>query len=152
MPSKSYDVNFPEERRQTKERIIYVIDVPTSKDSSELKALPFEEALREIGEGQATISCLVDQPVLSAKTDSPSILGFGKVQVQLMCLIGMILITVLTETMGVSFLIPAAQCDLNLSVTDKGLLSGMTYFGNTFQLLLQLPSNNGDAKLLTFVS
>lgn len=50
MPSKSYDVNFPKVGEQTKERIIYVIDVPTLRDSSVYKALPFEEALKEIGE------------------------------------------------------------------------------------------------------
>lgn len=40
--------------------------------------------------------------------------------------------TVFGETMGISFLIPAAQCDLDLSTSDKGLLSGMAFFGKLF--------------------
>lgn len=56
--------------------------------------------------------------------------------------------TVLNETMGVSFIVPAAQCDLQMSTSDKGLLSSMTFFGklinnmfisdvNQFDLLLE---------------
>lgn len=44
--------------------------------------------------------------------------------------------TVICETMGVSFYMPAAQCDLNLSTTDKGLLSGMAYFGKSLHLII----------------
>lgn len=55
--------------------------------------------------------------------------GFGKVQVQTLFMAALILITVICETMGVSYYMPAAHCDLNLSTTDKGLLSGMTFLG-----------------------
>jgi hypothetical protein len=41
----------------------------------------------------------------------------------------LILANTLAETMGISFVIPAAVCDLNLSTSDKGLLSGMTFLG-----------------------
>lgn len=60
--------------------------------------------------------------------------GFGKVQVQLTVLICLVLFNVLNETIGISFLIPAAQCDLDLSTRDKGLLSSMVFFGEIFLL------------------
>ena len=41
----------------------------------------------------------------------------------------LILANTLAETMGISFVIPAAVCDLNLTTSDKGLLSGMTFLG-----------------------
>jgi hypothetical protein len=41
----------------------------------------------------------------------------------------LILANTIAETMGISFVIPAAQCDLKLSNNDKGLLSGMTFLG-----------------------
>lgn len=69
--------------------------------------------------------------------------GFGKVQIQLLFMIALILLTVLNETMGISFLIPAAQCDLDLSTRDKGLVSSMTFLGEqkTF-LLFQVTRRN----------
>lgn len=33
--------------------------------------------------------------------------------------------------MGISFIIPAAVCDLNLTPTNKGLLNGITFFGKS---------------------
>lgn len=60
-------------------------------------------------------------------------LGFGKVQILVFISAFLILGNTLAETMGISFVIPAAVCDLNLSETDKGLLSGMTFLGKLFQ-------------------
>ena len=39
--------------------------------------------------------------------------------------------------MGISYVIPAAVCDLNLTASDKGLLTGMTFFGKIFFARLQ---------------
>lgn len=61
--------------------------------------------------------------------------GFGRVQVQLLLIIALILFNVLNETMGISFLIPAAECDLDLTLSAKGLLSSMTFFGETLVYL-----------------
>jgi hypothetical protein len=43
--------------------------------------------------------------------------------------IGFVLMDVITETMGIGNLIPAAVCDLNLTGTTKGLLTSMVFFG-----------------------
>uniref|UniRef100_A0A182NE16 Major facilitator superfamily (MFS) profile domain-containing protein n=1 Tax=Anopheles dirus TaxID=7168 RepID=A0A182NE16_9DIPT len=40
-----------------------------------------------------------------------------------------VIMAVLNETMGISIVIPAAQCDLNLSPTDKGILTGVSFAG-----------------------
>lgn len=55
--------------------------------------------------------------------------GFGSVQIQLIVIGALVLLTALNETLGTSFLLPASQCDLGLSTSDKGFLSGMTFLG-----------------------
>lgn len=44
----------------------------------------------------------------------------------------LIMLAVINETMGISILIPAAHCDLNLSATDKGVLTGVSFAGKSF--------------------
>jgi hypothetical protein len=66
------------------------------------------------------------------------------VQVEQLIVVGLILIAVLNETMGVSFLLPAAQCDLNLSTKDKGLLSSMTFLGTSTSRFLPKLSQSPD--------
>lgn len=41
----------------------------------------------------------------------------------------LVLINVFSETMGISNIIPAAQCDLELTSSSKGILSSMAFFG-----------------------
>ncbi|KAL7045032.1 hypothetical protein ACKWTF_002134 [Chironomus riparius] len=61
--------------------------------------------------------------------DAIAEIGFGKVQILVLFAAFLILANTLAETMGISFVIPAAVCDLNLTTSDKGLLSGMTFLG-----------------------
>lgn len=56
-------------------------------------------------------------------------IGYGRSQLEILFVISLILITSLNENIGTAFLLPAAQCDLNMSTQDKGLLSGMISFG-----------------------
>lgn len=55
--------------------------------------------------------------------------GFGKFNYLLVILSGAVLSTVLLETLGISFILPVAECDLNLSTKDKGLLSAIAFVG-----------------------
>jgi VNT family MFS transporter (synaptic vesicle glycoprotein 2) len=55
--------------------------------------------------------------------------GFGRVQIELVFAIMLVLINVFSETMGISNLIPAAECDLQLTSSTKGILSSMAFFG-----------------------
>lgn len=55
--------------------------------------------------------------------------GFGKFNYFLVILSGAVLSTVLLETLGISFILPIAECDLNLTTKDKGLLSAIAFVG-----------------------
>lgn len=55
--------------------------------------------------------------------------GFGKFNYFLVVLSGAVLSTVLLETLGISFILPIAECDLNLTTKDKGLLSAIAFVG-----------------------
>lgn len=55
--------------------------------------------------------------------------GFGKFNYALIILAGAILGCVFVETVGINFILPIAQCDLNMSTRDKGILSGIGFTG-----------------------
>lgn len=55
--------------------------------------------------------------------------GFGKFNYLLVILSGAVLSTVLLETLGISFILPIAECDLQLTTKDKGLLSAIAFVG-----------------------
>lgn len=55
--------------------------------------------------------------------------GFGRTGWQVFLVSALIMLAVLNETMGISILIPAAHCDLHLSATDKGMLTGVSFAG-----------------------
>lgn len=42
---------------------------------------------------------------------------------------GLILMAVINETMGMGIIIPAAQCDLALSSSRKGVISAVSFIG-----------------------
>lgn len=56
--------------------------------------------------------------------------GFGKVQILVTLCCGLIVMEVITESMMMSIIMPAAQCDLKLTSTDKGILSTAVFLGN----------------------
>uniref|UniRef100_A0A182PSS5 Major facilitator superfamily (MFS) profile domain-containing protein n=1 Tax=Anopheles epiroticus TaxID=199890 RepID=A0A182PSS5_9DIPT len=55
------------------------------------------------------------------------IIGFGRTTLHIFIASSVIMMAVLNETMGISIVIPAAQCDLDLSATDKGILTGVSF-------------------------
>lgn len=57
------------------------------------------------------------------------IIGFGRTTLHIFIASSIVIMAVLNETMGISIVIPAAQCDLNLSPTDKGILTGVSFAG-----------------------
>uniref|UniRef100_A0A182RE84 Major facilitator superfamily (MFS) profile domain-containing protein n=1 Tax=Anopheles funestus TaxID=62324 RepID=A0A182RE84_ANOFN len=57
------------------------------------------------------------------------IIGFGRTTWHIFIASSITMMAVLNETMGISIVIPAAQCDLHLSATDKGLLTGVSFAG-----------------------
>lgn len=55
--------------------------------------------------------------------------GFGKFNLILMLLFIPAGWTSVLQTVSMSYVLPAAQCDLNLSVRDKGMLNAAPYIG-----------------------
>ncbi|XP_005183229.1 synaptic vesicle glycoprotein 2B [Musca domestica] len=54
---------------------------------------------------------------------------FGKFNYLLILISGLILANVLLETLGISFVLPVSQCDLNLSVQEQGIMSAIGFAG-----------------------
>lgn len=55
--------------------------------------------------------------------------GFGKFNFILMTLAGSLMACAFIELTAVNFVLSIAQCDLNLSSSDKGILSAIGYVG-----------------------
>lgn len=84
--------------------------------------------------------CFKNQCLTSVKVEKPSsnpirlddalsLATFGKFNVALIAMCGVNLAAVLLETLGISFVIPVAQCDLKLNSLDKGMLSAIGFLG-----------------------
>nr|XP_023023359.1 synaptic vesicle glycoprotein 2A-like [Leptinotarsa decemlineata] len=67
----------------------------------------------------------------SSKTfeEAVSLAGFGKFNLYVLVASGGCLMCVIVETMCAMFITPAAQCDLRLSLSDKGLLYAISFLG-----------------------
>lgn len=61
--------------------------------------------------------------------DALAATGFGKFNYAMIVLTGAVLGSVFLETVSINFILPVAQCDLNLTTEDKGLLSGIGFIG-----------------------
>lgn len=60
------------------------------------------------------------------------IVEFGKCQIILTILVGINLLGSTIENANISYILPYAKCDLQLSIREQGLLSGISYFGIVF--------------------
>ena len=56
-------------------------------------------------------------------------IGFGKFNYTLIIVTGAIVGCVFLETISINYILPVAQCDLNMSNQDKGILSGIGFVG-----------------------
>lgn len=55
--------------------------------------------------------------------------GNGLFHKMLLIACGGCLMGVMNESLNIGFIMPAAECDLNLSLSDKGILNGMAFLG-----------------------
>ncbi|XP_028895806.2 synaptic vesicle glycoprotein 2A isoform X2 [Zeugodacus cucurbitae] len=62
-------------------------------------------------------------------TDCLALTNFGKFNYFLIFISGMVMATVLLETSSMGFILPIAQCDLQLTNVDKGVLSAISFLG-----------------------
>lgn len=61
--------------------------------------------------------------------DAIKLSGFGKFNYLLIALSGGLMASAFLELTSVNFILPVAQCDLNLTTSDKGILSAIGYVG-----------------------
>jgi len=61
-----------------------------------------------------------------------SAIGFGKFHVFLLITCGLANASDAIEILCVSFILTSAECDLDMSTSDKGFLSSMTFVGKIF--------------------
>lgn len=55
--------------------------------------------------------------------------GYGKFNYAIIVLTGAVLCCVFLETVGINFILPVAQCDLNMTNQNKGVLSAIGFVG-----------------------
>lgn len=76
---------------------------------------------------------VVDQKVESFSfEDALQKSGFGKFNYTLIALAGGLMAAAFIELTSVNFILPIAQCDLNLTTSNKGILSAIGYVGIIF--------------------
>ncbi|KAL1508930.1 hypothetical protein ABEB36_003747 [Hypothenemus hampei] len=61
--------------------------------------------------------------------EAVSLTGYGKYNIFVLLATGGCLMCVIIETMNMSFIIPAAQCDLHLTLSEKGILVSISFLG-----------------------
>ncbi|XP_076258288.1 synaptic vesicle glycoprotein 2A-like [Rhynchophorus ferrugineus] len=78
--------------------------------------------------------------------------GYGKYNLFILLATGGCLMCVIIETMCMSFIIPSAQCDLNLTLTEKGILASVSFLGVMFtsQIWGYLADTRGRRNVLLF--
>lgn len=99
------------------------------------RAISFEDALELTSEHIIRVFsfkfCLLSR-------FSFSFVEFGKFNFSVILLTGIILNSVLMECLGISFVLPVAQCDLKLTTQDKGILSAVAFAGNFERQISQI--------------
>ncbi|XP_055911439.1 synaptic vesicle glycoprotein 2B-like [Eupeodes corollae] len=75
---------------------------------------------------------------------------FGKFNYFIICVSGLILINVIMETLGISFVLPITKCDLELTYQDKGILGAVGFLGiiTSSHLWGFLADTNGRRKVI----
>ncbi|KAJ6640092.1 Synaptic vesicle glycoprotein 2B [Pseudolycoriella hygida] len=68
-------------------------------------------------------------PTILTFDEALALTKFGKFNYCLILVCGAILTTVLLETLGISFVLPVSECDMELSTQDKGILSAIGFAG-----------------------
>lgn len=67
--------------------------------------------------------------------------GFGRFNIALVCTITAASFAQIVEQISTSYVIPIAQCDLDLSLENKGLLVSFSYTGEYFMFHKKFPLN-----------
>ncbi|GLV45149.1 uncharacterized protein CBL_05251 [Carabus blaptoides fortunei] len=68
--------------------------------------------------------------------DAVSATGYGVYNLSLLLVCGGLLMAVIMETISMSYILPAAQCDLELTLSDKSMLSAVSFLGVVLSSML----------------
>lgn len=68
-----------------------------------------------------------------AYEDVLEMIGFGKSQWIMLLTCGLLLMMVINETMGMSIITIASQCDFDLTSMDKAIMSAAAFIGEIYQ-------------------
>jgi hypothetical protein len=104
----------------------------TFQDTSEYVSENDEESIRDnrlrMGHTSTTVDD-ADQKELNNYEAALDKIGFGKFQWLLLFVCGLANASDAVEILCVSFVLPTAECDLNLTSADKGVLNAITFLG-----------------------
>lgn len=79
-----------------------------------------------------SILCSCNRLTLSLEfIKTTEFLGYGKFNYILITICGGLAMSVIIETMAMSYVIPAAECDMSLTLSDKSILSAISFLGKT---------------------
>ena len=67
--------------------------------------------------------------------DVLALIGFGKTQWIMLLTCGLLLMLVINETMGMSIITIASQCDFNSSSMDKAIMSAAAFIGKWLKVI-----------------
>ncbi|EAT32456.1 AAEL015283-PA [Aedes aegypti] len=109
--------HFPNESQQTNSVTAAAASMETEKNKSE--AIP----LAGIEDKQPT--ALIGHSYDDALKES----GFGRAQIWMTLLCGFSVMASANESMGMGIILPASQCDLELDLSRKGVVSGAVFMG-----------------------
>lgn len=68
--------------------------------------------------------------------EAVSLTEYGLYNISLLFVCGGLLMAVIMETMSMSYILPAAQCDLDLTLEDKSILSAISFLGVVLSSLI----------------
>lgn len=75
---------------------------------------------------------VVESGATTSFEDAVKLTGYGKFNHLLMLVCGLAIMGAIMEMIDIGYVLPAAECDLQLSQQDKGVLGAITYIGIIF--------------------
>lgn len=105
-------------------------DAKDAKDEKEISSVPPEMRLSIISSTKSD-SNPKDNATTTAHEyeEALDLIGFGKVQLIVLLTCGLLLMMVINETMGMSIITIASQCDFSTSSMEKAIMSGAAFIG-----------------------
>lgn len=110
---------------------IYRMEDPDRKPANDLNNFELIDVQR-----LSVSSCKTETPTANNEhsysyEDVLDMIGFGKTQIIVLLVSGLLLMAVINETMGMSIITIASQCDFSTTSMEKGLMGGAAFIGKS---------------------